>query len=885
MQQPTPARLRANPASVMGGWVGLWRFWPVWLCAALTLGLSLSLLHQHRDNSLTLQRQRVDEQLALLRARLEAQAQTAFSPTLGLEAMVQLDGGISAQRFEQLIARAITLVPQLRNVAAAPNDVIRHLYPLAGNEKALNLDYRNIPTQWAQVQLTRQRGRPQIQAPVRLVQGGMGIIQRTPIFLRPADGETEPRYWGMVSVVMDLDRFISAAGLPESGELLLALHNLQPDGSLGERIWGEPGLTSEESVRQVAQLPGAQWLLLARPATGWGGTLWGPEVLATALGGSLVTLLLAQLMRQQQQLRRHNDALSERIAEGERMRIELLASQARFRSLAELASDWVWEQDESLRFVYISRAAEEASDTDSAHVIGYRRWESPSLVPGTDWRAHRAQLERREPFRDFEYAQYGADGSVRHISVSGEPFFDTQGRFLGYRGTGRNISAQRRAEASLRASQVELQAAKDRLQAVLDGAVEVAIIATDRARRITLFNRGAERMLGYAEPEVLGKTPSTWHLAEEIQTCADQLGAELGRPVQSDEIFSVLTMMHGSDTRVWTFVRRDGSRLQASLSVSTLYSRQGETIGYLGVARDISAQLHAEAGLRELNTHLEARVQARTAELNEALQTLQRAQDELLRSEKMAALGSLVAGVAHELNTPLGNCLTTASTLHERTREIGNQMEGNAMRRSMLEAYLRDARTASDILLRGLSTANELVTHFKQLSVDQTSEQRRQFTLAGTVDDVLSLARARWKSTPYRIEADIQLHRELDGYPGPLGQVLSNLLHNALLHAFEGRDHGLLRISARPLDEQHFELEVSDDGLGMSEEVRRRAFDPFFTTKLGRGGTGLGLNIVYNIVTTVMGGELALHSRPGQGSRFIFTLPYVAPHLAQGAKP
>jgi PAS domain S-box-containing protein len=878
--QPTPARLRLSPASAMGGWIGVWRFWPVWLCAALTLGMSLSLMQQHHHNSQAQQHQRVDEQLALLRAQLEAQAQTAFSPTLGLEAMVQLDGGISAQRFEQLIARAITLVPQIRSVAAAPNDVIRHLYPLAGNEKALNLDYRNVPAQWAQVQQTRQRGRPQIQAPVRLVQGGMGVIQRTPVFLRPSEGETQPRYWGMVSVVMDLDRFIQAAGLPQSGELLLAIHNLQADGRLGERIWGEPGLASDESVRQVAQLPGAQWLLLARPAAGWGGTPWGPEVMATALGGSLVTLLLALLMRQQQQLRRHNDALSERIAEGERMRIELQASQSRFRSLAELASDWVWEQDESLRFVYTSRAAEEASDTDSAHVIGYRRWESPALVPGTDWSAHRAQLERREPFRDFEYAQYGADGSVRHISVCGEPFFDTHGRFLGYRGTGRNISAQRRAEDNLRASQVELQAAKDRLQAVLDGAVEVAIIATDRERHITLFNRGAERMLGYAEPEVLGQTPSTWHLAEEIQACAQQLSAQLDQPVQDDEVFSVLTMLHGSDTRVWTFVRRDGSQLQASLSVSTLYSRLGETIGYLGVARDVSAQLHAEAGLRELNTHLEARVQARTVELKEALQTLQRAQDELLRSEKMAALGSLVAGVAHELNTPLGNCLTTASTLHERTREIATQMEGSPMRRSVLEAYLRDARTASDILLRGLSTANELVTHFKQLSVDQTSEQRRRFALAGTVDDVLSLARARWKSTPYRIEADIRLERELDGYPGPLGQVLSNLLHNALLHAFEGRDHGLLRISASPLDEGHFTLEVADDGLGMSEEVRRRAFDPFFTTKLGRGGTGLGLNIVYNIVTTVMGGELALHSHPGEGSRFVFTLPYVAPHLA-----
>jgi signal transduction histidine kinase len=139
--------------------------------------------------------------------------------------------------------------------------------------------------------------------------------------------------------------------------------------------------------------------------------------------------------------------------------------------------------------------------------------------------------------------------------------------------------------------------------------------------------------------------------------------------------------------------------------------------------------------------------------------------------------------------------------------------------------------------------------------------------------------RARWKTTPYRIRTDIPADLELDGYPGPLSQVLSNLMLNALLHAFEGRESGELSISARALDAQQFELEVADDGLGMSEEVRRRAFDPFFTTKMGRGGTGLGLNIVYNIITDILGGHVELHSEPGRGSRFVFRLPRVAPEL------
>ncbi|QPF73747.1 PAS domain S-box protein [Roseateles sp. DAIF2] len=857
-------------------------YWPVWLCALLSLALGLAMLRVQQQQQRGEERLHVEQRLTLLRDRLEASAQATFSPTLGLSTLIQVDGGISEQRFEQLIQRAVTLVPQLRSVVAAPDDVARHVYPRAGNEAVFNLDYRRIPEQWAQVQEARQRRQPLLRAPVPLVQGGLGVIQRTPVFLRGEDGGGgEPRYWGVVSVVADLERFVQAAGLSAEQELELALHAATPEGRPGALIWGHEN-TAEDGVHLSARLPGADWLLLARPRAGWGqASPWSPMLLMLWSGGALITALLALLMRQWHALCRHNEALTHEIEQGQRMRSQLEESQARFRSLASLASDWVWEQDAELRFTYISRMAEEASNTDSSLVLGHRRWDSPALVPGIAWDEHRALLERHETFRDFEYAQISSDGSVRHLSVSGAPIFDAQGRFGGYRGTGRDVTVQRRAEAALRASQAELQAARDRLQAVLDAAVEVAIVATDAEDRITVFNRGAERMLGYSEPEVLGRSPHLWHLPEEIAARAAEAQAELGVPVAPHEAFIARPLRQGSDTRIWTFVRRDGRRLEASLTVSGVYDRDGQLVGFLGVARDISAQLSAERALRNLNAELEQRVAARTAELGETLETLQHAQEELMRAERMAALGSLVAGVAHELNTPLGNCLTTASTLEGRSREIAGQLQTGSIRRSGLEAYLHDVGTASDILLRGLTSACELVQHFKQLSVDQTSEQRRSFPLQDVVGDVLGLARARWKSTPYRIETEIaELPRQLDSYPGPLGQVLSNLLQNALMHAFDGRDGGLLRIRARPLSDEGFELVIEDDGRGMSEEVRRRAFDPFFTTKLGRGGTGLGLNIVYNIVNDVLGGKVELSSRPGEGCRFVFRLPYVAPQLA-----
>lgn len=260
-------------------------------------------------------------------------------------------------------------------------------------------------------------------------------------------------------------------------------------------------------------------------------------------------------------------------------------------------------------------------------------------------------------------------------------------------------------------------------------------------------------------------------------------------------------------------------------------------------------------------------------------------QEELLRSERMAALGSLVAGVAHELNTPLGTCLTATSTLQERTLELQNSLQQQQLRRSALEAYAKDASMVCDLLLRGLGNATELVAHFKQLSVDQTSDQRRPFQLATVVSDVLTVMRPQLKQGRMRVATAIEVPTTIDAYPGELGRLLTNLIQNAQLHAFAAEQQGLLHIEGRELDGEHFELRVRDDGRGMGAEERRRAFDPFFTTKLGQGGTGLGLHISHTLATTVLGGQITAHSQPGQGARFELRLPRVAPLQGEGASP
>ncbi|MBT9491530.1 MAG: PAS domain S-box protein [Paucibacter sp.] len=861
-------------------------YWPALLTglAGIVLSSVLALARQAQQESS--EQALVNHELSAIRTRLEAVAQATFSPTVGLEAMIQLDGGISNDRFEALSRRVVNLLPQVRSIVAAPDDIARYVYPLAGNEAVVNLRYRDIPVQYAQVQAARAMGQPLLVGPVKLVQGGLGLIQRTPVFLpiQDAGGAKRHVYWGMISVVADLDLFVQAAGLAQHPSLRLAVFQLQLDRkTLGAPVWGDSGLAAlTTAVQQSVQLPGATWAIAAAPSTpsNWRNKAFSAEFAASLLASLALSALAGLLVYRRRILLMQNQFLAQQIAQGLRTQAELEAAQSRFRSLTDLSADWVWEQDENFQFTFTSRSTEAATQVSSPQLLGLKRWESPALAPGTDWRAHIAAVEQHQSFRNFEYAQYAEDGTLRHVSISGAPVFDAAGRFKGYRGTGRNITEAKMAEADLRESKAALTLALDRLRALLNAAQEFAIIATDLQGRISLFNRGAEQMLGYSEAEMLGQSPQRFHLANEVDDRAAELSRLRGRDISGFEVFVEPTRCSGSETRVWTYVRCDGSHLEVSLTLSMVLTQSGEVSGFLGIARDISAQRRAQRELAGLNAELESRVEHRTAELTLALSTLSRAQDELLRSEKMAALGSLVAGIAHELNTPLGNCLTTASTLDELTQQMRRKFEANELRRSAFEAYLNDAQTASSIMLRSMASANELVAHFKQISVDQTSAQRRAFSLQSVVDDVLSLLRSQLRKTGIEVTVEVALAQaqRLDSFPGPLGQVLTNLILNASLHAFDGKPaDARISIQAAVVDESHFTLIVADNGCGMKAEVRRRAFDPFFTTKMGAGGTGLGLNIVYNIVTGILGGQIELQSEWGSGSRFVMRLPFIAP--------
>jgi signal transduction histidine kinase len=294
------------------------------------------------------------------------------------------------------------------------------------------------------------------------------------------------------------------------------------------------------------------------------------------------------------------------------------------------------------------------------------------------------------------------------------------------------------------------------------------------------------------------------------------------------------------------------------------------------------ARAQVERDVRDLNEQLESKVRVRTQDLQasnldlqEAIESLRRTQHQLVESEKLAALGGLVAGVAHEINTPLGICVTVASHLGEAVSRLqGAYQQG--IRRSDLERFLDDSRQAVDIINTNLNRAAELVRSFKQVAVDQGSEERRKLNAREYLGEVLTSLSPQLKRQRIAVELDCDAGIELDTYPGVLAQIVTNLAINASLHAFETQASPRIRLQGRQ-NETHFELRFEDNGCGMSSDVRSRIFEPFFTTRRGSGGSGLGLHIVYNQVTQQLGGEIRCASEPGQGSCFTLRMPVRTP--------
>ncbi|MFZ4623757.1 MAG: ATP-binding protein [Rhodoferax sp.] len=311
-----------------------------------------------------------------------------------------------------------------------------------------------------------------------------------------------------------------------------------------------------------------------------------------------------------------------------------------------------------------------------------------------------------------------------------------------------------------------------------------------------------------------------------------------------------------------------------------------------GMATAIDARIKelesTKGELADLNSHLEEKVGQRTMELSAKsseletnLRELKLTRDHLIRTEKLAGLGNLVAGVAHELNTPIGNALLGSSSLIDRTWQFETAM-ASGLKKSALIDYLTLVKTSSDIIGRNLNRAATLITSFKQIAVNQTSEQRLKFSLKEAMTALVQALSPSFKRLPYTLDLAIADDLVLTSYPGSLEQVVTNLVNNALIHAFEGRDSGTMRLSARQINHGQVEVKFEDDGKGIAVDVIPRIFDPFFSTRFGQGGSGLGLHIVHNIVTMILEGSINVSSTQGCGTCFTLVLPLVVADKRNG---
>jgi C4-dicarboxylate-specific signal transduction histidine kinase len=294
--------------------------------------------------------------------------------------------------------------------------------------------------------------------------------------------------------------------------------------------------------------------------------------------------------------------------------------------------------------------------------------------------------------------------------------------------------------------------------------------------------------------------------------------------------------------------------------------------------------IHRENLLKQTNLLLEQRVQERTshlqvanAEIEQTVRKLESTQNELVQAGKMAALGSMVAGISHELNTPVGNARLTASTLVHTAQSMQDLLDGGKVSRMEIMRCTEAMREGAQLIDRSLERAADIVRSFKQVAVDQTSNRRRTFLLHEVIHENHVLLSPRLAKAGVAVNVQCPTDLEMNGYPGVLGQVLTNLMENAILHGYGGLPGGSIDIDAQTLGADEVRLQVRDYGKGIAADSISRVFDPFFTTRLGQGGSGLGLSIVYSLITHSLAGKVSVSSEHGQGTVFTLDLPVHAP--------
>jgi PAS domain S-box-containing protein len=456
----------------------------------------------------------------------------------------------------------------------------------------------------------------------------------------------------------------------------------------------------------------------------------------------------------------------------------------------------------------------------------------------------RSIMETGEPVTGIEVTGQRADQTDERFWVTyWHPLRSPSGEIVAVNVAAEEITERKRAEAALQASERQFHTLAD--------SIPQMVWMADAVGKIYWFNNHWHEYTGTS----VGVTSS--HDWQTILAPASLLEARR-RWAQTLEAGTALEMelsLLGKDGQYRPFLTRV---IPLRDPIATIY-------GWIGTHIDISERKRNEQAVRD------ARDTAETA-----LQNLMATQNSLIEMEKLAALGRLVAGVAHEINNPVGTSLTVATALERRTAMIATEMTQGTLRRSSLLEFLEISREASSQLVANLNHAAELIQSFKQVATDRNQSNQRTFDLGDLTEQIVLSLRPGLGKKNLTLKVECESDLTMISYPGPYGQVLTNLFLNSVTHAFADGKEGSIEIKVLADGKDNVEILFSDDGCGMSADDRRKAFDPFFTTRRDQG-TGLGLHIVHSIVTNYLGGRLHLDSEPGEGTKVRLVLPRVAP--------
>jgi len=724
--------------------------------------------------------------------------------------------------------------------------------PLAPNRLALGFDLYSERLRSETILRARDTGSLAVTPPITLVQepaNKLSVLMVAPIYRQGGDTETvesrREHFTGIVLGVLRIDGLVNTAlGKLGSQRYFLRLRIDDADTQANDGLlYNEDGFTPDGTLFQQRQIEigGRVWRLSVSGNAsdfGHGWFTWfvlaGGMLFCGVLGGFLLlltgkTMSMESLIAERtDDLANTNKRLREEADERARTEIALRESESRFRTLANAAPVLIWLAGvdklchwfNQVWLDFTGRTMEQETGngwTEGVHPDDYERCLD----------CYVSHFDRRDPFC-MEYRLRRHDGEYRWLVDTGAPLVDGNGTFVGYIGSCIDVTERKANERAI-------QNLNRSYQDLLAAASEVAIISTDSQGMITLFNRGAERMLGYAAIEVVGsRTPAMFHLPGEIEARGLKLSEEFGFPVSGFGVLTAIPDIRGQEVREWTYVCKEGLCIWVSLVVTQIKSEEGEAIGYLGIAQNISERRAAE-------------------------QALQRAK--LAADKANQAKSEFLANMSHEIRTPMNGVLGMIELLNGTS--LGSEQ------RELVETASYSAHALMEII-------NDILD-FSKIEAGKLHLDGVDFNVSDLCENVCSLLAVTAQSKGLEFNCFIQpnMHAEVRGDATRLRQVLVNLIGNAIKFTLAGEVSVEAKCVAEGERDILISFSVKDSGIGMRAEELNRLFMPFEQAEHGTtrrfGGTGLGLSISESLVE-LMGGEIEVESEPNVGSTFRFTV-------------